>query len=190
MKLQVQQLWKAYSNRPVLRDVSFSVTEGETLAIMAPSGTGKTTLLRILLGLERPDRGELSGLDQLRFSAVFQEDRLLEHLSAEGNLKFAAGPYYQADAAQALLQELGLDWSSQRVREYSGGMKRRLSLARALLVPFDVLTLDEPFTGLDPDNRTLALQCIQRHTAGKIVLLVTHDAGDVQTLSAKILSLT
>ena len=75
---------------------------------MAPSGTGKTTLLRILLGLERPDSGTVEGLAGKRLTAVFQEDRLLEHLSAEGNLRFVLGRVYDPAAARALLDRLGL----------------------------------------------------------------------------------
>lgn len=112
---------------------------------------------------------------------VFQEDRLLEHLSAEGNLRFALGREYDAKTARVLLDRLDLpDTGAQPVREFSGGMKRRLALARALLAPFDVLLLDEPFTGLDQENRARALAAI-RETAGvRPVLLVTHDTADAE----------
>jgi len=110
---------------------------------------------------------------------VFQEDRLLEHLSAEGNLRFVLGRVYDPAAARALLDRLGLpDTGAQPVREFSGGMKRRLALARALLAPFDALALDEPFTGLDRENRDLALACIRETAGDRPVLLVTHDAAD------------
>ena len=108
-----------------------------------------------------------------------QEDRLLEHLSAEGNLRFVLGRVYDPAAARALLDRLGLpDTGAQPVREFSGGMKRRLALARALLAPFDALALDEPFTGLDRENRDLALACIRETAGDRPVLLVTHDAAD------------
>ena len=104
---------------------------------------------------------------------------LLEHLSAEGNLRFVLGRVYDPAAARALLDRLGLpDTGAQPVREFSGGMKRRLALARALLAPFDALALDEPFTGLDRENRDLALACIRETAGDRPVLLVTHDAAD------------
>ena len=165
MEIAVKHLCKSFGGRTVLRDLTFTAGPGIT-AVMAPSGTGKTTLLRILLGLERPDSGTVEGLAGKRLTAVFQEDRLLEHLSAEGNLRFVLGRVYDPAAARALLDRLGLpDTGAQPVREFSGGMKRRLALARALLAPFDALALDEPFTGLDRENRDLALACI-RETAG------------------------
>ena len=155
---------------------------------MAPSGTGKTTLLRILLGLERADSGTVEGTAGSRVSAVFQEDRLLEHLDAAGNLRFVLGRDYDADAA--MLAELGLSGVGDKpVREYSGGMRRRLALARALLAPCDWMALDEPFTGLDGENRAKAIACVRRCCAGKPVLLVTHQIEDAAPFRAQIVHL-
>ena len=180
MEIVVRNLCKSFGGQAVLRDLSFTAGPGIT-CVMAPSGSGKTTLLRILLGLERSDSGTVEGLAGKRISAVFQEDRLLEHLSAGGNLRFVLGRAYDPQAARALLDRLDLpDTGTQPVREFSGGMKRRLALARALLAPFDVLLLDEPFTGLDQENRARALAAI-RETAGvRPVLLVTHDTADAE----------
>lgn len=80
-------------------------------------------------------------------------------------------------------------WGDKAVRDYSGGMRRRLALARALLFPCDILLLDEPFTGLDPENRRRAAACVRRHGAGKIVFVVTHEASDAEALEAEILRL-
>ena len=143
--------------------------------LVGPSGIGKTTLLRVLLGLETPDSGTVNG-DKFRWTAVFQENRLLEGLDAEGNLRFVLGANYNAAAAQALLEELGLgDVGKKKVRDYSGGMQRRLALARALLAPSDALALDEPFTGLDAENREAAMRAILRAAETKIVILSTHE---------------
>lgn len=178
MEIAVKHLCKSFGDRTVLRDLTFTAGPGIT-AVMAPSGSGKTTLLRILLGLERPDGGTVEGLAGKRISAVFQEDRLLEHLSAEGNLRFVLGRACDPAAARALLDRLGLpDTGAQPVREFSGGMKRRLALARALLAPFDALLLDEPFTGLDRENRARALAAIRDTAGDRPVLLVTHDPAD------------
>ena len=178
MEIVVRKLCKSFGDREVLRDLSFAAGPGIT-AVMAPSGSGKTTLLRILLGLERPDSGTVEGLAGKRISAVFQEDRLLEHLSAEGNLRFVLGREYDPKAARALLDRLGLpDTGAQPVREFSGGMKRRLALARALLAPFDALLLDEPFTGLDRENRERARAAILEAAGERPVLLVTHDPAN------------
>ena len=189
MEIAVKHLCKSFGGRTVLRDLTFTAGPGIT-AVMAPSGTGKTTLLRILLGLERPDSGTVEGLAGKRLTAVFQEDRLLEHLSAEGNLRFVLGRVYDPAAARALLDRLGLpDTGAQPVREFSGGMKRRLALARALLAPFDALALDEPFTGLDPDTKQQAARMINKYTAGKLLLFSTHSQEDAALLGAEILRL-
>ena len=178
MELIVTDLSKSYDGRPVLDGLSFTAPVGLT-RIVGDSGIGKTTLLRILLGLERADSGTSAPRD-LRWAAVFQEDRLLDGLDAAGNLRFALGAAYDDSQAKALLGALGLgDVGEKKARDYSGGMKRRLALARALLAPCDALALDEPFTGLDAGNRDIALSCILRAAEKKIVLLAAHEALDL-----------
>ena len=178
MELAVTNLKKYYDGRAVLDGLSFTAPVGLT-RIVGDSGIGKTTLLRILLGLERADGGTVAP-QGLRWAAVFQEDRLLSQLDAEGNLRFALGTAYDSRKAAELLETLGfVDVGGKRVRDYSGGMKRRLALARALLAPSDALALDEPFTGLDAGNREAALACILRAAEEKIVLLAAHEDLDI-----------
>ena len=189
MELRITDLCKSYNGRPVLQSVTFTAGTGVT-CVMAPSGAGKTTLLRILLGLERPDGGAIAGGEGCRWAAVFQEDRLLEHTDALGNLRFVLGGALDPEKAGALLEELGLgDAGGKPVRAFSGGMKRRLALARALLAPADALALDEPFTGLDGANRARAIACVRRAALEKPVLLVTHDEADAAELDARIVRL-
>ena len=177
-EIRVQNLCKTYGDHVVLHNLSFTAGVGVT-RILGRSGAGKTTLLRILLGLDQPDSGSLFGTN-CRWAAVFQEDRLLGHLDAEDNLRFALGSAYNAAAAKTLLGKLGLaDVGSKPICEYSGGMKRRLALARALLAPSDALILDEPFTGLDEENRSIALRCILHAAQTKPVLLASHEALDL-----------
>lgn len=172
MEIRVEGLCKSYGGKPVLTGLTAVFREGVT-CIAAPSGTGKTTLLRLLLGLERPDGGTITGAD-CRWAAVFQEDRLLEHLSAPANLRFALGEVPRE--AEAVLSHLGLSPADARsVRAWSGGMRRRLALARALLAPAEALALDEPFTGLDGESRARCLELICRAGEEKPVLLATHD---------------
>lgn len=186
--MELRNIRKAYNGRPVLENVSFTANTGIT-ALWAPSGAGKTTLLRILLGLERPDSGTLVGTD-IRWAAVFQEDRLLKGLDAVGNLRFALGADYDAAAADAMLAALGLEQADGKaVRDYSGGMRRRLALARALLAKSDAIALDEPFTGLDGENRQRAVEAIRRAAETKPVLLVTHDRADLDALDAHVVAL-
>lgn len=186
--MELRNISKSYHGRPVLQNVSFTIEPGVT-ALWAPSGAGKTTLLRILLGLERPDSGELLGTG-VRWSAVFQEDRLLDGLDAMGNLRFALGSSWDEAAARRLLAELGLSDAEDRpVREWSGGMKRRLALARALLADAEAIALDEPFAGLDAENCRRGAECIARRAETTPVLLVTHDRADLEALNARIIEL-
>ena len=189
MELRVEHLRKSYGGVPVLRDVSFTAGEGVT-CVMGPSGEGKTTLLRLLLGLERPDGGTISGLEGRPMAAVFQEDRLLTNRTALENLRFVLGPAFRETECRALLAELGLPEADGRpVSEYSGGMRRRVALARALAVPSDLLVLDEPFTGLDRETRDRCAAAIRRRCAGKVVLLATHDGTDPADFGAPVVRL-
>ena len=164
--LILQKLSKSYHGQVVFSDLSLALSPGNAYCLMAPSGTGKTTLFRILMGLETPDSGTIDGLKNLKISAVFQEDRLLEGYDVLTNLRFVCRQRL-SDAelsayAAALLPQNAL---FQPVCEFSGGMKRRLSLLRALLVPFDLLILDEPFNGLDSENRKKAAALVRNRAS-------------------------
>lgn len=171
MEIRVEGLCKSYNGRPVLTNLTAVFPVGIT-CVSAPSGAGKTTLLRLLLGLEHPDGGSVIGAD-CRWAAVFQEDRLLERLTAAANLRFALGE--MPGEAAGVLERLGLSLEDPRpVREWSGGMRRRLALARALLARAEALALDEPFTGLDEENRARCLALIREAGKEKPVALATH----------------
>ena len=188
--MNVNGLWKSFDGKEILRDVTFSVRNDEIVCLMGPSGVGKTTLLRILMGLEKPDRGQRTDLPK-RFSADFQEETLCEPFSAFRNVRIAC-PKTVSDAEifQALL-EVGLTASEvwQPVCEYSGGMKRRCSLVRALLGEGSYLFLDEPFKGLDEENRKKAISLLFRMRNGRGCFLVTHDLSDAEALGATVLTL-
>ncbi|MBQ9492149.1 MAG: ABC transporter ATP-binding protein [Oscillibacter sp.] len=185
MSVTVKHLYKSYQGRAVLRDVSFRAGRGRVTCVEAPSGGGKTTLFRILMGLESPDSGAVTLPESCTFSAVFQEDRLLSGRDARYNLRFVLGRAYDETAARTLLDALGLsDALEKPVRDYSGGMRRRLALIRALLMPSDVLILDEPFTGTDAQTRRCALDAVRRYAAGRVTLLATHTRSDANALDA------
>lgn len=177
-------LCKAYGENRVLLGFSGTIAAGKTTAIMAPSGRGKTTLLRILMGLEQPDSGSITGLQGVRRSAVFQEDRLCENLSPVSNIRLVCPHTKHADILNAL-EQVGLSaCAAQPVRELSGGMRRRVALLRALLAEYDVLFLDEPFKGLDAETKEVVITYTRRQTNGKTVLLVTHDPEEAMKLRA------
>lgn len=175
----MNHLSKRYGNQVIFQDLSFRASTGVTY-LTAPSGKGKTTLIRILLGLETADSGRIvPESEKIRWSIVFQEDRLFDGLSARENLRFVLGADLNEKQAMNLLNDLGLgDASDGPVRLWSGGMRRRLALARGLLAVSDALILDEPFAGLDQENRTRALACIRRVAREKPVLLTSHENPD------------
>jgi ABC-type nitrate/sulfonate/bicarbonate transport system ATPase subunit len=153
---------------------------------MAPSGIGKTTLLRCLLGLEVPDGGRIEGMPR-RPAAVFQEDRLAPWLSVLENIRLVA-PHVTEEEIQKTLAALGLAGEENTPAEaLSGGMARRAAIARALLYGGDMLILDEPFSGLDEDTRAQTAACISEMAGDKTLLLVTHNEREAALLGAAIL---
>lgn len=189
-KIEARGICKAYDGRQVLNNVSFTLTAERPLCLMASSGGGKTTLLRILLGLEKCDSGTVTAEGVEKWAVVFQENRLLDHLDAKGNLKFILGSAYDDGRAEEVLKALGIGSEEEKqVRNYSGGMKRRLALARALLAPADALAMDEPFAGLDEENKIRATAVIRKMATGKPMIIVTHDADDASALGAGVLTL-
>ncbi len=190
-RLEIKNLCKSYNGEPVLNNLSLSLSTDASYCLMAPSGTGKTTLFRILMGLEQADSGQIFGLDELRISAVFQEDRLLEGYTALENLRFATGNQYSsAELTDALLRLLPEEALTKPVCEFSGGMKRRTAILRAILAPSDFIIMDEPFTGLDAETKQTAIDLIREYTNGKLLLFSTHHEEDAKLLSAEIIHLT
>lgn len=182
----VHDLQKRYGKLTVLNGFSAVFPAGEITCIMGRSGCGKTTLLRLLLGLEKPSGGEITGLPA-RMSAVFQQDRLCEELSAFGNVRLVA-PRRTADEIRAALSALLLDGEAQTkpVSELSGGMRRRVAIARALLAESELILMDEPFKGLDEGTRETVITYVKEMTVGRTVILVTHDEEDAAALSARV----
>ena len=168
--LRVGDLGKKYHDHWIFRHVEQEFHGGEAYVLDTPSGSGKTTFFRCLCGLERPEEGEVSGIDT--FSVQFQEDRLCEDYSAVKNLEMVLGD--AALAREILAQLLPEEALDQPCRELSGGMKRRVSLVRAMEAGAQCVLLDEPFTGLDEENRKRAETYIRRKAGGRIMMLATH----------------
>ncbi len=185
----VRNLEKRYGKLTVLDGFSAVFPAGEITCIMGRSGCGKTTLLRLLLGLEKPSGGEIEGLPA-RMSAVFQEDRLCEELSAFGNVRLVA-PKRTEEDIRAALAALLLDGEAQTkpVSELSGGMRRRVAIARALLAEGELILMDEPFKGLDEGTRETVITYVKEMTAGRTVILVTHDEEDATALCAPVVKM-
>lgn len=188
MTLTAESLTVRFGEHTVLQNLSHCFSG--TTCLLGPSGCGKTTLLRTLLGLLSPDAGRvLCDIANPKKSVMFQENRLCENMSAVSNLRFVCHNRTRAEMEQALIKA-GLGGSLYLpVRSLSGGMQRRVALVRALLADFDLLFLDEPFTGLDDNTRDSLLPLITQYATGKVVLLVTHDGAVAEKLGAEILRL-
>ena len=188
MSLRVENLTKAFGEHLLFRQLSFAV-DGPAV-LWAPSGWGKTTLLRILMGLEQPDSGRADGVG--RVAAVFQEDRLCPQLTAVDNVLLvlpdgrAQRQDVQVDFAFLGMEEEALTLPASRL---SGGQKRRATLLRALWARADTRLFDEPFTGLDPAAMEKAADLLVRRCAGVPALLATHDRAAIQALGWPVLRL-
>ena len=188
MDLVISHVYKDFGRGPVLRDVSLTVRQGETVCLMGPSGLGKTTLLRCVAGLERPESGSVTGVPE-RLGYVFQEDRLCGAFSAVANVRLATGRTLPEILRH--LEELGLAGSARRpVSQLSGGMRRRVAIARAVCAGPQLLLLDEAFKGLDDQCRRDTVAYIRRHTPGASLLCVTHDSEEAALLGGRCLDLS
>ena len=208
-KLVINHLSKAFGQAGVLHDVSFTVKDGEFLSILGASGCGKTTILRILIGLETPDSGEIfkDGVNITTLSPihrgmgiVFQNYALFENMTVLRNVEYALlksagtkGSYNKTKAqakAKEMLELVGLqDHLDKKPRQLSGGQQQRVAIARTLALNPDVILFDEPMSALDVDTRlTLRseIKALQKRF-GTTIIYITHDQEEAFAMSDRIM---
>ena len=164
------------------------IVTGSLVLVGGDPGIGKSTLLSILMGLEKADEGTVSGMEHQKISVIFQENRLFENLDAVTNIHITTGK--TKEEITGFLKKMELDdIAGKPVSEYSGGMKRRVAIARALLAEYDILIMDEPLQGLDAETKEKVATVIKTQTAGKTVLFVTHDEKEAEFFEAECMEL-
>lgn len=173
----------SFGEKQILSDFTLELPEEGITCLKGPSGCGKTTLLRVLTGLQKPDRGKVEGVASGDCAVVFQEDRLLPWKTALQNLTIL--PAVDEETARQWLCRLELGDEAERYpAELSGGMRRRVSLARSLAYGGKILVLDEPFLGMDEELKKRLYPLIRN--AGVPVILVTHEEEDIRLLADKV----
>ena len=185
--IAIDRLNVAYGDASVLKDCALRVTAGSRIALMGPSGCGKTTLINAIAGLAAPDSGSIQVNG--RVSYVFQEPALFPWLTAEENVNVVLSDKPDTlPQARRWLEEAGLaDSLNKYPHQLSGGQKQRVAICRALAFGGDILLLDEPLKGLDPDTREQVANLILNTWKDKTLLLVTHDQWEAQTLCDTVL---
>ena len=175
----------SYGDEVVLSDININFSDGKVYAVTGQSGIGKTTLLKVFSGLKKADGVNVSDMPPVN-AMVFQENRLCEDLSAIDNI-FATGhcQFTMQEVENIMKRLLPKEVLSKPVKEYSGGMKRRVEIARAMLSTSNVILMDEPFTGLDESTKKVVIDFINQYRNNRMIIFTTHCSEDIINVKAE-----
>ncbi len=188
--MKIHDLHFSFGDRVIFNGLDMEINDGQITAIMAPSGKGKSTLLRLIAGLIEPQSGCID-IGERKVGIMFQEPRLFGQLTVLQNVMLVIKQKQgRKERALELLEAFDVvDAAEKYPDELSGGMAKRVSLARAIAYAPDILLLDEPFSALDSDMKSHVITQTKRLVAGKTVILVTHDHAEAQAFADSIMAL-
>ena len=176
--IELKNIHKKFNDKTVIDNLSFNIKDKGITGIMAPSGTGKTTIINLMLGIYPLDKGRIINLPK-DISVVFQEDRLLPYLTPYKNLTICKN--MDKSKIDYLFKTFNID-NSQIVANLSGGMKRRIAICRALAFKSSFIILDEPFKGLDDAIKKVVMNVITEESKTNPILLITHNIDEITYL--------
>lgn len=193
----IRNLFKRYGDLEIFRDFSITFPEGTITCILGPSGCGKTTLLNITGGIIAPDKGIMEGFEGKTFSYIFQDPRLLPWKNVKGNIEFvldrSMDPAEREKITDRFIRLVELeDFAEYYPSELSGGMRQRVSIARAFAYPSDIILMDEPLKGLDLKLKLNLIQIFSHlwQEEKRTVVFVTHDVDEALLLGNEIIVLS
>ncbi len=185
----LKNLTKSYQNKSVIKDVNFTFKSGEISVIMGKSGEGKTTLIRLLLGLEKAKSGEILNVPK-KISAVFQENRLVESMTVVENIMLVREGLTENQVISHL-KMVGLEKEAMsKVATLSGGMKRRVAIVRCMIYGGDLIVMDEAFKGLDKENEQITMDYVKNNRNKSTMILITHHQSEAEYFNGKIYTLS
>lgn len=188
MDIIIKNLTKSYHGKLVLDNLNKNIKGNEFNCLMGESGIGKTTLINIIMGLVDKDNGEITGVEGKKISAVFQEDRLCEDFDAVSNIRLVCDKKVSDEEIIQVLQDIQLgDSLNKKVLLFSGGMKRRLAIARAIIAESEIVIMDEPFKGLDMELYKKTILYVKEKLKGKTVIIITHREEECEILGGNII---
>lgn len=186
-EIVIKKLSFSYDEKIVFKDYSARFPSGKLSIIMSPSGRGKTTLLYLIANLLKADEGSIEyPYDNTKFSFVFQDDRLIDNLSVAKNIRLVNGKLSDNEILECLEYLSIKEYFGKKVKALSGGERQRVAIARALLADYDVLLMDEPFTGLDDEIKNKVIDYVKEKVSERTVLVVTHDKMEAEMLGGQV----
>ncbi len=185
MIIEVKNVSKAYDGKKVLEDFSLNIESEHSYVVTGDKGSGKTTLVRIILGLEKADKGSVGLLGDYKYpyivsGTVFQDDRMVMSLNAVDNVFMVSDKLFRETVTEELLKLLPQDVIYKPVAELTSAQRRMVAIARACCIPNDVLIMDEPFEGLNDEERDLAIRFVRDKQGSGPLFITSRDTKDLE----------